>query len=258
MVSPWQPCTGRAQRAPKVLGHVGGQSSATGRQDKSEKSFQRAAIVALWHTGRMVLHFNHQGKCCANMHTDDLDIDGPAELLNLDAGKKMSLGRQVQQIRYGAIGRAPRSWYLESELKRSNETRPGRMFIDPYGATTGNLWSENYEQNRYQTGGQTSLAGRSKLLKITPLRENKLDRRQMERSRFLLDTSTQLGERFAPPLKPVCKRGLDIGIAAHGPGRCCSHGQVTPSPIPPACPPPASQIRTTPAAGQWLAGLSLR
>jgi hypothetical protein len=161
------------------------------------------------------MFFHQHGKCAANMHTDDLDIDAPGELNNLDQAKKMSVGRSVQKMTHGAFGRSKRTWYLDQALKRSNEFRPGRMYIDPYGATTGNLWSENYEMKRYQKGGQTTLAGRNDLLKMAPLVQRKMDRRQLERSQYKLDETTPIGARFIPPLKPVCKR--DVGPGAWRP-----------------------------------------
>ncbi|KAJ1631844.1 hypothetical protein T492DRAFT_993374 [Pavlovales sp. CCMP2436] len=160
--------------------------------------------------------FHSQGKCSAN-HTDDLDTESPGELNNLDQGKKMSVGRAVQNMRGGTWSRSQRTSYLDQTLKRSNEHAPGRMFIDPYGATTGNLWAENYEMNRYQKGGQTSLAGRSSGLKMTPLVPRHMDRRQLDRSRYALDGSMMIGARFNPPLKPSCRR--DTGPDPYDVGR---------------------------------------
>lgn len=148
------------------------------------------------------------------MHTLDLDVDAPAELNNLDQGKKMSVARSVQLMRHGRFERSARTWYLDKTIKRSNETRPGRLYIDPYGATTGNLWAENYEMKRYQKGGQTSLAGRSSQLVFAPLVDRKMDRRQLERSQFVLDETTRIGDRFIPALKPVCKRDVGPGMCA--------------------------------------------
>ncbi|KAG8470506.1 hypothetical protein KFE25_008927 [Diacronema lutheri] len=165
----------------------------------------------------MTVFFHQQGRAAANMHTDDLDIDAPSQLNNLDRGKKISVARAVQTMQHGRFERTQRKWYLEQAIKRSNETRPGRMYIDPYGATTGNLWAENYEMKRYQKGGQTSLAGRSQLLQFTPLVQRKMDRRQLERSQFVLDETTRIGDRFIPALKPVCKR--DIGPDPYDVGR---------------------------------------
>jgi len=162
----------------------------------------------------MAQFFHNNGKCAANMHTDDLDITSPAELTNLEQGKKMSVARSVQKIQYGAFGRSKRTWYLDDAIERSNEFLPGRMYIDPYGATTGNLWSENYEMTRFQKGGQTSIAGRSSVLKFTPLVHRKMDRRQIERSQYKLDHTTLVGDRFVPPLKPVCKRAVGPGASS--------------------------------------------
>jgi len=162
----------------------------------------------------MTVFFHQQGRAAANMHTDDLDIDAPSQLNNLDRGKKISVARAVQTMQHGRFERTQRKWYLEQAIKRSNETRPGRMYIDPYGATTGNLWAENYEMKRYQKGGQTSLAGRSQLLQFTPLVQRKMDRRQLERSQFVLDETTRIGDRFIPALKPVCKRDIGPGERA--------------------------------------------
>lgn len=160
------------------------------------------------------MYFQQQGRAAANMHTLDLDVDAPAELNNLDQGKKMSVARSVQLMRHGRFERSARTWYLDKTIKRSNETRPGRLYIDPYGATTGNLWAENYEMKRYQKGGQTSLAGRSSQLVFAPLVDRKMDRRQLERSQFVLDETTRIGDRFIPALKPVCKRDVGPGMCA--------------------------------------------
>lgn len=158
--------------------------------------------------------FFQQGKCAANIHSDDLDVDAPAELLNLEYGK-MSVGRSVQKMRHGAFSRSKNKGFIDQAIAKSNEFWPSRMYIAPYSASTGNMWAENYTMKQYQTGGrQTSLAGRSNMLKMQPLVARKMDRRQMERSQFQLDETTFIGDRFVPPLKPVCKRDLGPGTSA--------------------------------------------
>ena len=157
------------------------------------------------------MFFSQQGKCAANLHADDLDIDAPAELLNLDYAK-MSVGRSVQKMRAGAFSRTKNKGYLDAAIAKSNEFWPSRMYIAPYSSSTGNMWAEHYTMKQYQTGGrQTSLAARSQMLKVQPLIARKMDRRQIERSQYQLDETTFIGDRFIPPLKPLCKRD-------HGPG----------------------------------------
>lgn len=190
--------------------------------------------------------FHQQGTACANLHTDDLDIEAPADLLNLDHGKKLSVGKAVHLMRHGRFNRSARTSYIDAAIKKSNDSRPGRLYIDPYGATSGNLWAENYEMTRYQKGGQTSLAGRSNYLRATPLVQTKMDRRQIERSRFVLDETTQIGARFVPALKPACKRDT-------GPGGWPRRPSRAPSPLAAACHPasrPCSARVHRPAASR--------
>jgi hypothetical protein len=173
--------------------------------------------------------FHQQGKCCANLHTDDLDVAAPAELINLDYGK-MPVGRTVQKMRHGAFSRSKNKGYLDAAIAKSNEFWPSRMYIAPYGASTGNMWAENYTMTQYQTGGrQTSLAGRSGMLKMQPLVARKMDRRQIERSQYQLDETTFIGDRFVPPLKPVCKRDFGPG-ARSARARAQSHAVNTRDP----------------------------
>ena len=49
------------------------------------------------------------GKCCANIRTDDLDLEHPKELMNLDVGNKRSTGQAIAAIPYGRFSAAPRS-----------------------------------------------------------------------------------------------------------------------------------------------------
>ena len=54
-------------------------------------------------------HARRTGKCCANIRTDDLDLEHPRELLNLDVMHKRSTGRNVETVSYGRFTSAPRS-----------------------------------------------------------------------------------------------------------------------------------------------------
>ena len=108
------------------------------------------------------VQFGKNGKCCANIRTDDLDLEHPKELLNLDVWHRRSTARSVEDIPYGRFSAAPRTFFGAEAIKRSNHSLPSRLFLDPYRIGDGNLWSENFTMNRYQKGGQlTGLAGRS-------------------------------------------------------------------------------------------------
>lgn len=192
--------------------------------------------------------FYQQGKCAANLHTDDLDVDAPASLVNLDYGK-MSVGRSVQKMRHGAFSRSKEKSFLDAAIAKSNEFWPSRMYIAPYSASTGNMWAENYTMKQYQTGGrQTSLAGRSSMLRMQPLVARKMDRRQIERSQYQLDETTFIGDRFIPPLKPVCKRDFGPGTRAAFPSprvdpNPASQHALTPR-TPPSIPRPLPPLRS--------------
>ena len=106
------------------------------------------------------VQFGKNGKCCANIRTDDLDLEHPKELLNLDVWHRRSTARSVEDIPYGRFSAAPRTFFGAEAIKRSNHSLPSRLFLDPYRIGDGNLWSENFTMNRYQKGGQlTGLRG---------------------------------------------------------------------------------------------------
>ena len=100
------------------------------------------------------VQFGKNGKCCANIRTDDLDLEHPKELLNLDVWHRRSTARSVEDIPYGRFSAAPRTFFGAEAIKRSNHSLPSRLFLDPYHIGDGNLWSENFTMNRYQKGGQ--------------------------------------------------------------------------------------------------------
>ena len=128
-------------------------------------------------------YFGKNGKCCANIRNDDLDLEHPKELLNLDVMHKRSTGRNIQAITYGRFSAAPRNFFGDEAIKRSNHSLPSRLFLDPYHVGEGNLWAENFTMNRYQKGGQlTGLAGRSKQMKMEVERFGKLDPASRARS----------------------------------------------------------------------------
>lgn len=160
-------------------------------------------------------YFAKNGKCCANIRNDDLDLEHPKELLNLDVMHKRSTGRNVEAVTYGRFSAAPRNFFGDEAIKRSNHSLPSRLFLDPYHVSDGNLWAENFTMNRYQKGAQlTGLAGRSKMLKLEVERFGKQDPASRARSKYV---EPECG-RFIPPLKPACSRdkGPDpYGTAKH-------------------------------------------
>jgi len=93
-------------------------------------------------------------------------------------------------------------FFGEKAIARSNESVGSRLFLDPYHVADGNLWAENFLMGRFQRGGMTSLAGRSKLLKLEPEKFGKEDMQSRARSKYLEPE----GGRFVPPLKPACSR----------------------------------------------------
>ena len=93
-------------------------------------------------------------------------------------------------------------FFGEKAIARSNESVGSRLFLDPYHVADGNLWAENFLMSRFQRGGMTSLAGRSKLLKLEPEKFGKEDMQSRARSKYLEPE----GGRFVPPLKPACSR----------------------------------------------------
>ena len=115
------------------------------------------------------------GKCAANITREALDFDAPKELLNLDVLHKRSTARNVEQMPHGRFGTAPRTFFGETAVARSNHSVPSRLFLDPYHVSDGNLWAENFLMGRFQKGGMTSLAGRSEQLRFEKERFGKDD-----------------------------------------------------------------------------------
>eukprot|EP00908_Phaeocystis_cordata_P015941 Transcript_27150.p1 GENE.Transcript_27150~~Transcript_27150.p1 ORF type:complete len:203 (+),score=60.25 Transcript_27150:129-737(+) len=149
------------------------------------------------------VYFSKNGKCCANIRTDDLDLEHPKELMNLDVGNKRSTGQAVAAIPYGRFSAAPRKFMGEEAIKKSNDSLPSRLFLDPYHVSDGNLWAENFTMKRYQKGGQlTGLAGRSSQLVWEKERWGKTDPQSRARSKYVEPE----GGRFVPALKPACSR----------------------------------------------------
>lgn len=144
--------------------------------------------------------------------------------MNLDMYHKSSTSRNVEVMNYGRFSTEPREFFSDKAILRSNYSLPSRVFLDPYHVSDGNLWSENFLQNRFQRGGMTSNAGRTKQLTFTTERFGKEDTQSRARSRF---DSTRGGGgdlsilpckhalfryvepesgRFIPALKPACSR----------------------------------------------------
>lgn len=96
----------------------------------------------------------------------------------------------------------PAEFFGEDAVERSNYSVPSRLFLDPYHVADGNMWAENFLMARFQRGGMTSLAGRSRLLTMDKERFGKEDMQSRERSKYLEPE----GGRFIPPLKPACAR----------------------------------------------------
>jgi len=148
------------------------------------------------------IYFQHCGKCAANSRADELNLDAPMELLNLDSLHKRSLNRTVEAMNHGRFNTAKRDFFGDKAIERSNYSLPSRLFLDPYHVSDGNLLAENFLQNRFQRGGMTSLAGRSKQLAFDAERYGKDDTRARARSRYVEPE----GGRFVPALKPACSR----------------------------------------------------
>lgn len=53
--------------------------------------------------------FGNCGKCAANFRNDELDMNGPKELMNLDVFHKRSTQRNVEAMSAGRFSTAPRS-----------------------------------------------------------------------------------------------------------------------------------------------------
>jgi len=126
----------------------------------------------------------------------------PKELLNLDVLHKRSTARNVEAMNHGRFRTAPRAFFGEEAVARSNYSVPSRLFLDPYHVADGNLLAENFLMGRFQRGGMTSLAGRSEMLRFDKERFGKEDAQSRARSKYLEPE----GGRFVPPLKPACAR----------------------------------------------------
>jgi hypothetical protein len=100
------------------------------------------------------------------------------------------------------IARAKADFFGEKAIARSNQSIPSKLFLDPYHVADGNLFAENFLMGRFQRGGQTTLAGRSKQLVMEKERFGKEDMQSRARSKYLEPE----GGRFVPPLKPACSR----------------------------------------------------
>jgi len=148
------------------------------------------------------IYFQHCGKCAANSRSDELNLEAPKDLLNLDTNHKRSVGRCVEQMHHGRFSTAPRDFFGDRAIERSNYSMPSRLFLDPYHVQDGNLWAENFLQNRFQRGGMTSITGRSQQLTFQVERFGKEDARARARSKEIEPE----GGRFIPPLKPACSR----------------------------------------------------
>lgn len=103
--------------------------------------------------------------------------------MNLDVLHKRSTARNVEAMNHGRFGTAPREFFSDLAIARSNHSVPSRLFLDPYHVSDGNLWAENFLQSRFQRGGMTSIAGRSKQLGFEVERFGKDDTQSRARSR---------------------------------------------------------------------------
>jgi len=129
-------------------------------------------------------------------------MNAPKDLMNLDVMHKRSTGRNVEAMNHGRFNTAPRDFFGEKAIARSNQSIPSKLFLDPYHVADGNLFAENFLMGRFQRGGQTTLAGRSKQLVMEKERFGKEDMQSRARSKYLEPE----GGRFVPPLKPACSR----------------------------------------------------
>ena len=96
----------------------------------------------------------------------------------------------------------PADFFGDKAIERSNDSVPSRLFLDPYHTADGNLIGQNFLMGRFQRGGQTCLAARSKMLVMEKERLGKTDMQSRARSKYLEPE----GGRFVPPLKPACSR----------------------------------------------------
>jgi len=147
-------------------------------------------------------YFGLNGKCAANIVRESLDAEGPKDLMQLDVLHKRSTARNVEAMNHGRFTTAPRTFFGEVAVARSNHSVPSRLFLDPYHVADGNLWAENFLMGRFQRGGMTSMAGRSESLRFDKERFGKEDMQSRARSKYLEPE----GGRFVPPLKPACSR----------------------------------------------------
>jgi len=147
-------------------------------------------------------YFGHNGKCAANFRSDELNMDAPKELMGLDVLHKRSTSRNVEAMTHGQFSTMPRDFFGQVAIDRTNVSIPSKLFLDPYHVADGNLWAENFLMGRFQRGGMTSLAGRSKMLRFETERFGKEDMQSRQRSKYIVPE----GGRFIPPLKPACAR----------------------------------------------------
>lgn len=169
----------------------------------SEIPFREGVFTVVAHSRTMAtVYFGHQGKCAANLRSDSLNMDAPKELLGLDVLHKRSTSRNVEAMQHGRFSMAPRNFFGDAAVARSNESMPSKLFLDPYHVADGNLFAENFLMGRFQRGGQTCLAGHSSMLKMEKERFGKEDMQSRARSKYLEPE----GGRFVPPLKPACSR----------------------------------------------------
>jgi len=157
------------------------------------------------------MYFQHQGKSLPK--NIELDINAPKELLNLDCFHKTSTARHVERTVYGRFNTAPREFFMQEAINRSGKSQPSRLFLDPYHVADGNLWTTNYDENRFQKGGMTSHAARSSQLVMQTEPPEISDPQTRARSKYV----EQCRGRFVPPLKPVCSR--DKGPDPYGTGK---------------------------------------
>lgn len=58
------------------------------------------------------VYFGHNGKCAANFRTDEMDMNAPKELLNLDVLHRRTTSRNVETMNHGRFSTAPRGAQL--------------------------------------------------------------------------------------------------------------------------------------------------
>jgi hypothetical protein len=149
--------------------------------------------------------FKDQGKCAANTRVA-LDLNTPSELLHLDVLHKSRLTTKVDNMQHGRFNTAPRDFFMNKAITRSNTSVASRLFLDPYHVADGNLWGPNFREKYVQRGGaMTSHSARS--AQLTWEREPIVsqDPQRRARSKYL----TPPEGRFAATLKPHCARSLN-------------------------------------------------